>query len=125
MDWFKSVTGGAVLNGDTLSTGEGKYGAIDISALAQQVTNANREMEQSLKETIKNIIDFSADGLAQVVKEGFFDGLDGLGDNIEKMIANSLKNAFLNTEISKNLFNGLSDKVSDYVKDMFKNDLKT
>ena len=122
MDWFKSITGGAVLNGDTLSTGEGKYGAIDISALAQQVTNANREMEQSLKETIKNIIDFSADSLAQVVKEGFFDGLDGLGDNIEKMIANSLKNAFLNTEISKNLFNGLSDKVSDYVKDLFKND---
>ncbi len=122
MDWFKSITGGAVLNGDTLSTGEGKYGAIDISALAQQVTNANREMEQSLKETIKNIIDFSADSLAQVVKEGFFDGLDNLGDNIEKMIANSLKNAFLNTELSKNLFNGLSDKVSDYVKDLFKND---
>lgn len=122
MDWFKSITGGAVLNGDTLSTGEGKYGAIDISALAQQVTNANREMEQSLKETIKNIIDFSADSLAQVVKEGFFDGLDNLGDNIEKMIANSLKNAFLNTEISKNLFNGLSDKVAEYIKDMFKND---
>lgn len=122
MDWFKSITGGAVLNGDTLSTGEGKYGAIDISALAQQVTNANKEMEQSLKETIKNIIDFSADSLAQVVKEGFFDGLDNLGDNIEKMIANSLKNAFLNTEISKNLFNGLSDKVAEYIKDMFKND---
>ena len=122
MDWFKSITGGAVLNGDILSTGEGKYGAIDISALAQQVTNANREMEQSLKETIKNIIDFSADSLASVVKEGFFDGLDNLGDNIEKMIANSLKNAFLNTEISKNLFNGLSDKVADYVKDLFKND---
>lgn len=122
MDWFKSITGGAVLNGDTLSTGEGKYGAIDISALAQQVTNANREMEQSLKETIKNIIDFSADSLASVVKEGFFDGLDNLGDNIEKMIANSLKNAFINTELSKNLFNGLSDKVSDYVKDLFKND---
>lgn len=122
MDWFKSITGGAVLNGDTLSTGEGKYGAIDISALAQQVTNANREMEQSLKDTIKNIIDFSADSLAQVVKEGFFDGLDNLGDNIEKMIANSLKNAFLNTELSKNLFNGLSDKVSDYVKELFKND---
>ena len=122
MDWFKSITGGAVLNGDALSTGEGKYGAIDISALAQQVTNANREMEQSLKETIKNIIDFSADSLASVVKEGFFDGLDNLGDNIEKMIANSLKNAFINTELSKNLFNGLSDKVSDYVKDLFKND---
>lgn len=122
MDWFKSITGGAVLNGDTLSTGEGKYGAIDISALAQQVTNANREMEQSLKETIKNIIDFSADSLASVVKEGFFDGMEDLGDNIEKMIANSLKNAFLNTEISKNLFNGLSDKVADYIKDMFKND---
>lgn len=122
MDWFKSITGGAVLNGDTLSTGEGKYGAIDISALAQQITNANRELEQSLKETIKNIIDFSAEGLASVVKEGFFDGLENLGDNIEKMIANSLKNAFLNTEISKNLFNGLSDKVADYIKDMFKND---
>ena len=122
MDWFKSITGGAVLNGDTLSTGEGKYGAIDISALAQQVTNANREMEQSLKETIKNIIDFSADSLASVVKEGFFDGMEDLGDNIEKMIANSLKNAFLNTEISKNIFNGLSDKVADYIKDMFKND---
>lgn len=122
MDWFKSITGGAVLNGDTLSTGEGKYGAIDISALAQQVTNTNRELEQSLKETIKNIIDFSADSLASVVKEGFFDGLDNLGDNIEKMIANSLKNAFLNTEISKNLFNGLSDKVANYIKDMFKND---
>ena len=24
IDWFKSLTGGAVLNGDTLSTGEGK-----------------------------------------------------------------------------------------------------
>lgn len=122
MEWFKSVTGGAVLNGDTLSTGEGKYGAIDISALAQQITNVNRELEQELKNTIKEIIDFTADGLAQVVKEGFFDGIENLGDNIEKMIANSLKNAFLNTEISKNLFNGLSDKVTDYIKDMFKDD---
>lgn len=122
IDWFKSLTGGAVLNGDTLSTGEGKYGAIDISALAQQVTNANRELEKSLKETIKNIIDFSADSLASVVKNGFFDGLDDLGDNLEKMLANSLKNAFINTEISKALFNGMSDKVSEMVKDMFKQD---
>lgn len=122
IDWFKSLTGGAVLNGDTLSTGEGKYGAIDITALAQQVTNANRELEKSLKETIKNIIDFSADSLASVVKNGFFDGLDDLGDNLEKMLANSLKNAFINTEISKALFNGMSDKVSDMVKDMFKQD---
>ncbi|WP_302820506.1 phage tail tape measure protein [Fusobacterium ulcerans] len=122
IDWFKSLTGGAVLNGDTLSTGEGKYGAIDITALAQQVTNANRELEKSLKETIKNIIDFSADSLASVVKNGFVDGLDDLGDNIEKMVANSLKNAFINTEISKSLFNGLSDKVDDYVEDMFKAD---
>lgn len=122
IDWFKSLTGGAVLNGDTLSTGEGKYGAIDITALAQQVTNANRELEKSLKETIKNIIDFSADSLASVVKNGFFDGLDDLGDNLEKMLANSLKNAFINTEISKALFNGMSDKVSEMVKDMFKQD---
>lgn len=120
--WFKSLTGGAVLNGDTLSTGEGKYGAIDITTLAQQVTNANRELEKSLKETIKNIIDFSADSLASVVKNGFFDGLDDLGDNLEKMLANSLKNAFINTEISKALFNGMSDKVSEMVKDMFKQD---
>lgn len=122
IDWFKSLTGGAVLNGDTLSTGEGKYGAIDITALAQQVTNANRELEKSLKETIKNIIDFSADSLASVVKNGFFDGMDDLGDNLEKMLANSLKNAFINTEISKALFNGMSDKVSEMVKDMFKQD---
>jgi|GEM_PF-2212514 len=122
VDWFKSLTGGAVLNGDTLSTGEGKYGAIDITALAQQVTNANRELEKSLKETIKNIIDFSADSLASVVRNGFGDGLEDLGDNIEKMLANSLKNAFINTEISKALFNGMSDKVSEMVKDMFKQD---
>lgn len=122
MDWFKSVAGGAVLNNGYLTTGEGKYGQVDISALAQQITTANRELEKSLKDTIKNIIDFSADSLASVVKNGFFDGLDDLGDNIEKMIANSLKNAFINTEISKSLFNGLSDKVADYVKDMFKAD---
>lgn len=122
IDWFKSITGGAVLNGDTLSTGEGKYGAIDITALAQQVTNVNREVEKSLKETIKGIIDFSADSLAQVVKNGFFDGLDDLGNNLEKMLANSLKNAFINTEISKALFNGMSDKVSEIVKDMFRKD---
>lgn len=122
MDWFKSVAGGAVLNNGYLTTGEGKYGEVDISALAQQITTVNRELEKTLKETIKNIIDFSADSLAQVVKNGFFDGLDDLGDNIEKMIANSLKNAFINTEISKSLFNGLSDKVADYVKDMFKAD---
>lgn len=122
MDWFKSVAGGAVLNNGYLTTGEGKYGQVDISALAQQITTANRELEKTLKETIKGIIDFSADSLASVVKNGFFDGLDDLGDNIEKMIANSLKNAFINTEISKSLFNGLSDKVADYVKDMFKAD---
>ncbi|WP_195483346.1 phage tail tape measure protein [Fusobacterium varium] len=122
IDWFKSITGGAVLNGDTLSTGEGKYGAIDITALAQQVTNVNREVEKSLKETIKGIIDFSADSLAQVVKNGFFNGLDDLGNNLEKMLANSLKNAFINTEISKALFNGMSDKVSEIVKDMFRKD---
>lgn len=122
IDWFKSITGGAVLNGDTISTGEGKYGAIDIAALAQQVTNVNRELEKSLKETIKGIIDFSADSLAQVVKNGFFNGIDDLGNNIEKMLANSLKNAFINTEISKALFKGMSDKVSETVKDMFKND---
>lgn len=122
MDWFKSVAGGAVLNNGYLTTGEGKYGEVDISALAQQITTVNRELEKTLKETIKGIIDFSADSLAQVVKNGFFDGLDDLGDNIEKMIANSLKNAFINTEISKSLFNGLSDKVADYVKDMFKAD---
>lgn len=122
MDWFKSVAGGAVLNNGYLTTGEGKYGEVDISALAQQITTVNRELEKTLKETIKNIIDFSADSLASVVKNGFFDGLDDLGDNIEKMIANSLKNAFINTEISKSLFNGLSDKVADYVKDMFKAD---
>ena len=122
MDWFKSVAGGAVLNNGYLTTGEGKYGQVDISALAQQITTANRELEKTLKETIKGIIDFSADSLASVVKNGFFDGLDDLGDNIEKMLANSLKNAFINTEISKNLFNGLSDKVADYVKEMFKAD---
>lgn len=122
MDWFKAITGGAVLNGDTLSTGEGKYGAIDLSALAQQITNTNRELEQSLKETIKNIIDFTAGELANVVKEGFFDGIDDIGDNIEQMIANSLKNAFINTELAKGLFNGLSDKVQDYITEMFKSD---
>ena len=122
MDWFKSVAGGAVLNNGYLTTGEGKYGEVDISALAQQITTVNRELEKTLKETIKNIIDFSADSLASVVKNGFVDGLDDLGDNIEKMVANSLKNAFINTEISKSLFNGLSDKVADYVKDMFKAD---
>lgn len=122
MDWFKSVAGGAVLNNGYLTTGEGKYGQVDISALAQQITTVNRELEKTLKETIKGIIDFSADSLASVVKNGFFDGLDDLGENIEKMIANSLKNAFINTEISKSLFNGLSDKVADYVKDMFKAD---
>lgn len=122
MDWFKSVAGGAVLNNGYLTTGEGKYGEVDIAALAQQITTANRELEKTLKETIKGIIDFSADSLAQVVKNGFFDGLDNLGDNIEKMLANSLKNAFINTEISKSLFNGLSDKVANYIKDMFKAD---
>lgn len=122
MDWFKSVAGGAVLNNGYLTTGEGKYGQVDISALAQQITTANRELEKTLKETIKGIIDFSADSLASVVKNGFFDGLDNLGDNIEKMLANSLKNAFINTEISKSLFNGLSDKVANYIKDMFKAD---
>lgn len=122
MDWFKSVAGGAVLNNGYLTTGEGKYGEVDISALAQQITTVNRELEKTLKETIKNIIDFSADSLASVVKNGFVDGLDDLGDNIEKMVANSLKNAFINTEISKSLFNGLSDKVDDYVEDMFKAD---
>lgn len=122
MDWFKAVTGGAVLNGDTLSTGEGKYGAIDLSALAQQITNTNRELEKSLKEVIKNIIDFSADSLASIVKDGFFDGIDDIGDGIEQMLANSIKNAFINTEVAKGLFNGLSDKVQDYITDMFKND---
>ncbi|AVQ30490.1 hypothetical protein [Fusobacterium varium] len=122
IDWFKSLTGGAVLKGDILSTGEGKYGAIDIGELAKQVTNTNRDLEKTLKTTIKGIINFSADSLAEVVKKGFFGGMEDLGNNIESMLAESLKNAFVNTEISKSLFNGLSDKVSDVVKDMFVKD---
>lgn len=122
IDWFKATTGGAVVNGDNISTGEGKYGAIDMGALAQQITQANKELEQSLKETIKNTIDFTADKIAGVVKNGFGDGIDDLGANLEKAIADSLKNAFLQTEIAKGLFNGLSDKVTDMITDMFKND---
>ncbi len=122
IDWFKSLTGGAVLKGDILSTGEGKYGAIDIGELAKQVTNANRDLEKTLKATIKGIINFSADSLAAVVKKGFFGGMEDLGNDIEGMLAESLKNAFINTEMSKALFNGMSDKVSDVVKEMFVKD---
>ena len=122
MDWFKSLTGGAVLKGDILSTGEGKYGAIDIGELAKQVTNANRDLEKTLKATIKGIINFSADSLAAVVKKGFFGGMEDLGNDIEGMLAESLKNAFVNTEMSKALFNGMSDKVADVVKEMFVKD---
>lgn len=122
MNWFKSLTGGAVLKGDILSTGEGKYGAIDIGELAKQVTNANRDLEKTLKTTIKGIINFSADSLAAVVKKGFFGGMEDLGNDIESMLAESLKNAFVNTEMSKALFNGMSDKVSDVVKEMFVKD---
>ncbi|MDU1912424.1 hypothetical protein [Fusobacterium sp.] len=122
IDWFKSLTGGAVLKGDILSTGEGKYGAIDIGELAKQVTNANRDLEKTLKTTIKGIINFSADSLAAVVKKGFFGGMEDLGNDIESMLAESLKNTFVNTEISKALFNGMSDKVSDIVKEMFVKD---
>lgn len=122
IDWFKSLTGGAVLKGDILSTGEGKYGAIDIGELAKQVTNANRDLEKTLKTTIKGIINFSADSLAAVVKKGFFGGMEDLGNDIESMLAESLKNAFVNTEMSKGLFNGMSDKVSDVVKEMFVKD---
>ena len=121
-DWFKSTTGGAVINGDAISTGEGKYGAINLGALAEQITQMNRELENSLKETIKNIIDFSAEKISSVVKNGFGDGINDLGENLEKTIANSLKNAFLQTEIAKNLFNGFSDKVTKIITDMFKND---
>lgn len=121
-DWFKATTGGAVVNGDTISTGEGKYGAINLGALAEQITQMNRELEKSLKETIKNIIDFSADKISGIVKNGFGDGIDDLGKNLEKAIADSLKNAFLQTEMAKGLFNGLSDKVSKMITDMFKND---
>ena len=122
IDWFKSLTGGAVLKGDILSTGEGKYGAIDIGELAKQVTNANRDLEKTLKATIKGIINFSADSLAAVVKKGFFGGMEDLGNDIEGMLAESLKNAFINTEMSKALFNGMSDKISDVVKEMFVKD---
>lgn len=122
IDWFKATTGGAVIDGDTVSTGEGKYGAIDLGAMAQQITEMNRELEASLKETIKNIIDFSADKISDIVKGGFGDGIDDLADNLEKAVADSLKNAFLQTEIAKGLFNGLSDKVTDMITDMFKND---
>lgn len=122
IDWFKSLTGGAVLKGDILSTGEGKYGAIDIGELAKQVTNVNRDLEKALKTTIKGIINFSADSLAAVVKKGFFGGIEDIGTDIESMLAESLKNAFVNTEMSKALFNGMSDKVSDVVKEMFVKD---
>jgi len=122
IEWFKSLTGGAVLKGDILSTGEGKYGAIDIGELAKQVTNANRDLEKTLKTTIKGIINFSADSLAAVVKKGFFGGIEDIGNDIESMLAESLKNAFVNTEMSKALFNGMSDKVSDVVKEMFVKD---
>ena len=121
-DWFKATTGGAVVNGDTISTGEGKYGAIDLGALAQQITEMNRELEKSLKDTIKNIIDFSADKISGIVRSGFGDGIDDLGQNLEKAIADSLKNAFLQTEMAKGLFNGLSDKVTNMITDMFKSD---
>ena len=121
-DWFKATTGGAVVNGDTISTGEGKYGAIDLGALAQQITEMNRELEKSLKDTIKNIIDFSADKISGIVRSGFGDGIEDLGQNLEKAIADSLKNAFLQTEMAKGLFNGLSDKVTNMITDMFKND---
>lgn len=121
-DWFKSTTGGAVINGDAISTGEGKYGAINLGVLAEQITQMNRELENSLKETIKNIIDFSAEKISSVVKNGFGDGINDLGENLEKTIADSLKNAFLQTEIAKNLFNGFSDKVTKIITDMFKND---
>ncbi|WP_373076986.1 hypothetical protein [Fusobacterium varium] len=122
IDWFKSLTGGAVLKGDILSTGEGKYGAIDIGELAKQITNANKDLEKTLKTTIKGIINFSADSLAAVVKKGFFGGMEDLGNDIESMLAESLKNAFVNTEMSKALFNGMSDKVSDVVKEIFVKD---
>lgn len=121
-DWFKATTGGAVVNGDTISTGEGKYGAIDLGALAQQITEMNRELEKSLKDTIKNIIDFSADKISGIVRSGFGDGIEDLGQNLEKAIADSLKNAFLQTEMAKGLFNGLSDKVTNMITDMFKSD---
>lgn len=121
-DWFKATTGGAVVNGDTISTGEGKYGAIDLGALAQQITEMNRELEKSLKDTIKNIIDFSADKISGIVRSGFGDGIEDLGQNLEKAIADSLKNAFLQTEMAKGLFNGLSDKITNMITDMFKND---
>lgn len=121
-DWFKATTGGAVVNGDTISTGEGKYGAIDLGALAQQITEMNRELEKSLKDTIKNIIDFSADKISGIVRGGFGDGIEDLGQNLEKAIADSLKNAFLQTEMAKGLFNGLSDKVTNMITEMFKSD---
>lgn len=121
-DWFKATTGGAVVNGDTISTGEGKYGAINLGALAQQITEMNRELEKSLKDTIKNIIDFSADKISGIVRGGFGDGIEDLGQNLEKAIADSLKNAFLQTEMAKGLFNGLSDKVTNMITDMFKSD---
>lgn len=121
-DWFKATTGGTVVNGDTISTGEGKYGAIDLGALAQQITEMNRELEKSLKDTIKNIIDFSADKISGIVRGGFGDGIEDLGQNLEKAIADSLKNAFLQTEMAKGLFNGLSDKVTNMITDMFKSD---
>lgn len=121
-DWFKATTGGAVLNGDVISTGFGKYGAIDLGSITQQITETNRELEKDLKDKIKNIIDFSADTISGIVKNGFGEGIDDLGNNLEKAIANSLKNAFLNTEIAKGLFNGLSDKVSDLITQMFKTD---
>lgn len=121
-DWFKATTGGAVVNGDIISTGEGKYGAIDLGTLAQQITEMNRELEKSLKDTIKNIIDFSADKISGIVRSGFGDGIEDLGQNLEKAIADSLKNAFLQTEMAKGLFNGLSDKVTNMITDMFKSD---
>lgn len=122
MNWFRAQTGGAELVGDYLQTGKGKYGLFDISGLAENLASVNKTFSDNLKSEIKSIINFTADQIASTVQQGFGEGLEDLGDNLEKMVANSLKSAFMNTDMAKSLFNGLSDSVSDMVKSMFTED---
>lgn len=122
MDWFASITGGAVLNGEYLETGQGKYGVFDLEKLAEEISKINTEFAAELKQQIKEIINFTAENIASVVADGFGEGLEDLGDNLEKQIADSLKSAFLNTQVFKDLSNGFSDLMSGYITDLFKND---
>ena len=122
MDWFAGITGGAVQNGEFLESGQGKYGVFDLDKLADEIAKINKDFAAQLKQQIKEIINFTADNIASVVSQGFGEGLEDLGNNLEKQVAESLKSAFLNTQIFKDLSFGFSDLMSDYITDMFKND---